>query len=65
MALKDNNKTLIVDVFDAEFKKDGKTVFYSKNLTSTNLSNEIEQEEVRNGKGNALFAVLNKNKSGV
>ena len=63
MALKDNNKTLIVDVFDAELKKDGKTVFYSKNLTSTNLSNEIEQEEVRNGKGNALFAVLNKNKS--
>lgn len=63
MALKDNDKTLIVDVFDAEFRKDGKTVFYSKNLTSTNLANEIEQEEVRNGKGNALFAVLNKNKS--
>lgn len=63
MALKDNNKTLIVDVFDAEYRKDGKTVFYSKNLTSTGISNEIEQEEVRNGKGNALFAVLNKNKS--
>lgn len=63
MALKDNDKTLIVDVFDAVYQQDGKTVFYSQNLTSANLSNQLDKEEVRNGKGNALFAVLNKNKT--
>ena len=61
--LQDNNKTLIVDVFDAFFRKNGKVVFYSENLTSSNLTNKIDQAEVKNGKGNKLFAMLNKSKS--
>ena len=61
--LQDNNKTLIVDVFDAFFRKDGKVVFYSENLTSSNLTNKIDQSEVKNGKGNKLFTMLNKSKS--
>lgn len=60
MPLEDNNKTLIVDVFDAVFKRNGKTVFYSEDLTSTNLVNKVDYSEVNTGKGNKLFAKLPK-----
>lgn len=63
MALKDNKKTLIVDVMDAYYYQNDDLVFYSENLTSSNLTNKVDQEEVRNGKGNMLFAMLNKKKS--
>lgn len=63
MAIQDNKKTLIIDVMDAYYYKDGDLVFYSENLTSSNLTNKVDQDEVRNGKGNMLFAMLNKKKS--
>ena len=64
MADNNNKKTLIVDVFDAYYyDNEDNLVFYSENLTSAGINNEISQEEVKNGKGNKLFAVLNKDKS--
>ena len=63
MALKDNNKTLIIDVMDAYVYKGNDLIFYSENLTSTNLKNEVKQSDVNNGKGNSLFSVLNQSKS--
>lgn len=63
MALKDNKKTLIVDVFDAYYYVKDKLVFYSENLTSANLTNEITQTEVKNGKGNQLFSKINTGKT--
>ena len=63
MALKDNTKTLIVDVMDAYVYKGDDLIFYSENLTSTSIKNEVKQSEVNNGKGNSLFSVLNQGKS--
>lgn len=63
MALKDNKKTLLIDVFDAYYYQNDELMFYSENLTSANLSNEITQTEVKNGKGNKLFTKINTGKS--
>ena len=47
MADNNNKKTLIVDVFDAYYyDNEDNLVFYSENLTSAGISNEISQEEV-------------------
>lgn len=63
MALKDNKKVLLIDVMDAYYYQNDKLTFYSENLTSSNLTNSIDQDEVKNGKGNSLFATLNKGKN--
>ena len=63
MALKDNNKTLIIDVMDAYVYKANDLIFYSENLTSAGIKNELNQSEVNNGKGNGLFTMLNQGKS--
>ena len=63
MALKDNNKTLIIDVMDAYVYKGNDLIFYSENLTSAGIKNEVKQSEVNNGKGNGLFTMLNQGKS--
>ena len=61
--------TLLVDIFDAYFfkvnPKTGKKelVFKSENLTESGIENALDKEEVRNGKRNKLFAILQTNKS--
>ena len=61
--------TLLVDIFDAYFfkinPKTGKKelVFKSENLTESGIENALDKEEVRNGKRNKLFAILQSNKS--
>lgn len=57
-------KNLIVDVFNAYYYgKDGNMIFKSENLTEAGISASNDQDEIRNGQGNGLFAVLNKNKT--
>lgn len=57
-------KNLIVDVFNAYcFGKDGNMIFKSENLTEAGISASNDQDEIRNGQGNGLFGVLNKNKN--
>lgn len=57
-------KGLLCDVFDAYFydEKDN-LVFMSENLTSSDISGSADETEVRNGRGNALFAKLYSNKT--
>lgn len=58
------NKNLIVDVFDAYvYDSEGNLLMKSENLTEAGISSSMDQEEVRNGKGNKVFAIINKNKS--
>lgn len=64
-----NKPTLLVDIFDAYlFKPNPKTgekelVFKSENLTESGIENALDKTEVRNGKRNKLFAILQSNKS--
>lgn len=58
------DKNLLCDVFDAFFyDKDGQLVFMSENLTSSNIEGKADEKEVRNGRGNGLFAKLFSNKT--
>lgn len=59
-----NDKNLLCDVFDAYFyNSDGKLIFMSDNLTSSNIEGTADETEVRNGRGNALFAKIYSNKT--
>ena len=64
-----NKPTLLVDIFDAYlFKPNPLTgkkelVFKSENLTESGIENALDKVEVRNGKRNKLFAILQSNKS--
>lgn len=58
------DKNLLCDVFDAYFyDTDGNLVFMSDNLTSSNIEGTADETEVRNGRGNGLFAKLYSNKT--
>lgn len=60
--LSENN--LIADVFDAYVYDDkGTLLMKAENLTESGISASADQEEVRNGKGNKVFAVITKNKN--
>lgn len=58
-----DDKNLLCDVFDAYFydSKDN-LVFVSENLTASDIKGSADEKEVRNGKGNGLFAKLYSNK---
>lgn len=58
------DKNLLCDVFDAYFydSKDN-LVFMSENLTSSEITGSADENEVRNGRGNGLFAKLYSNKT--
>ena len=61
----DINKGLLLDVFalycyDSET---GKLLFMSENLTQSSISGTADESEVRNGRGNNLFATLSSNKT--
>lgn len=57
------DKNLLADVFDAVFyDAQGNVVFISENLTSSDITGSADEKEVRNGRGNGLFAKLYSNK---
>ena len=57
------DKNLLCDVFDAYYyNSEGKLVFMSENLTSSDITGSADEKEVRNGRGNGLFAKLYSNK---
>lgn len=57
-------KNLLCDVFDAWFyDSNDNLVFMSQNLTQSDITGNADSTEVRNGRGNGLFSVLNSNKS--
>lgn len=58
-------KHMLLDVFDvyAKDKTTGKYIFQQENLTSSAINGTADVVEVRNGRGNALFATLMNNKS--
>ncbi len=58
-------KNMLLDVFDVygRDKATGKYIFQQENLTSSAINGTAETTEVRNGRGNSLFATLNSNKS--
>lgn len=57
------DKNLLCDVFDAYFyDSEGNLVFMSENLTSSDITGSADEKEVRNGRGNGLFAKLYSNK---
>lgn len=64
-----NKPTLLVDIFDAYLFKpnpltgEKELVFKSENLTESGIENALDKVEVRNGKRNKLFAILQSNKS--
>lgn len=56
-------KRLLADVMDAYFYDDkGNLVFQSENLTSSDITGSADEKEIRNGRGNGLFAKLYSNK---
>lgn len=56
-------KNLLCDVFDAFYYDDkDNLVFYSDNLTASDIKGSADEKEVRNGRGNGLFAKLYSNK---
>ncbi|MGL4450749.1 MAG: hypothetical protein ACRCX8_18980 [Sarcina sp.] len=58
------SKNLIVDIFDAYvYNAQGECIMFSENLTESGITGSADQEEVRNGKGNEIFAIINKNKN--
>lgn len=58
------DKNLLCDVFDAYFyDSKGNLVFMSENLTSSEITGSADENEVRNGRGNGLFAKLYSNKT--
>lgn len=57
-------KGMLVDVWDAYLYDDkDNVIFMSENLTSSDVTGKADESEVRNGKGNALFAKLYSNKT--
>lgn len=57
------DKNLLCDVFDAYFyDAQDNLVFSSENLTSSDITGSADEKEVRNGRGNGLFAKLYSNK---
>lgn len=57
------DKNLLCDVFDAYYyDSKGNLVFMSENLTSSDITGSADEKEVRNGRGNGLFAKLYSNK---
>ena len=58
-------KHMLLDVFDVygRDKTTGKYIFQQENLTSSAINGTADKVEVRNGRGNALFATLMNNKS--
>lgn len=59
-----NENNLIVDVFDAYvYDSKGVLLMKAENLTESGISASADQEEIRNGKGNKVFAIINKNKN--
>ena len=61
----DINKGLLLDVFDLYCydAETGKLLFMSENLTQSSISGTADESEVRNGRGNNLFATLSSNKT--
>ena len=58
------NKGLLLDVFDLYFySPEGRLLFMSENLTQSSIKGTADEQEVRCGKGNTLFATLSSNKS--
>lgn len=55
-------KKLIVDIFEADFFQNGRLLWHSANLTTGSIDNKQTKVDVRNGRGNAKFAVLPTNK---
>jgi len=57
-------KYLLSDVFDAWFfNSKGELICMSQNLTQSDITGTSDTVEVRNGRGNALFAMLQHNKN--
>ena len=56
----DINKGLLLDVFDLYCydSETGKLLFMSENLTQSSISGTADESEVRNGRGNNLFATV-------
>ena len=61
----DINKGLLLDVFDLYCydSETGKLLFMSENLTQSSIQGTADESEVRNGRGNNLFATLSSNKT--
>ena len=61
----DINKGLLLDVFDLYCydSETNKLLFMSENLTQSSISGTADESEVRNGRGNNLFATLSSNKT--
>ena len=61
----DINKGLLLDVFDLYCydSETGKLLFMSENLTQSSIKGSADESEVRNGRGNNLFATLSSNKT--
>ena len=61
----DINKGLLLDVFDLYCydAETGKLLFMSENLTQSSICGTADESEVRNGRGNNLFATLSSNKT--
>lgn len=58
-----NDKNLLCDVFDCYFyDSNDNLVFMSENLTSSDITGSADESEVRNGRGNGLFAKIYSNK---
>ncbi|WP_252225073.1 MULTISPECIES: hypothetical protein [unclassified Clostridium] len=61
------NKNLLIDIFQAYYFQNigekRRLVFMSENLTNSGIKNSQDESEVRNGQGNALFAVLSGKKT--
>ena len=61
----DINKGLLLDVFDLYCydSETNKLLFMSENLTQSSIKGTADESEVRNGRGNNLFATLSSNKT--
>lgn len=61
----DINKGLLLDVFDLYCydSETNKLLFMSENLTQSSVKGTADESEVRNGRGNNLFATLSSNKT--
>ena len=61
--VKNLDQFILCDVFDAYFyDSDDNLVFYSENLTNSDVKGSAESKEVRNGRGNGLWCTLMYNK---
>ena len=61
----DINKGILLDVFDIYCydSETNKLLFMSENLTQSSITGTADESEVRNGRGNNLFATLSSNKT--